>query len=381
MNIPLQDKARYIMVGGFLGAGKTTAIAELARRLSESGVRVGLISNDQSTGLVDTGVLRARGFSVEEIAGGCFCCRFDSLLDASEKLSQEVAPDVFLAEPVGSCTDLVATVSYPLRRIYGDRFTIAPLSVLVDPSRAARILGLESGRPFSEKVVYIYTKQLEEADIIVLNKCDSIDAAQRDRLLETLRERYPHAEVFACSSRDALGLDPWFDRLLKSECGGERPTMELDYERYGEGEALLGWLNATIRVNASDGFVPDELLLQLANAIGDRVNGAGAEIAHLKMTLDAGDIAGKLSAVSLVRSDGIPELRDSLPDEVSAGTLILNLRAEADPELLRQIVESVIGEIASGSTLELSIEHLESFKPGQPRPVHRDTVATAACGS
>ncbi len=381
MNIPVQDKARYIMVGGFLGAGKTTAIAELARRLSESGVRVGLISNDQSTGLVDTGVLRARGFSVEEIAGGCFCCRFDSLLDASEKLSQEVAPDVFLAEPVGSCTDLVATVSYPLRRIYGDRFTIAPLSVLVDPSRAARILGLESGRPFSEKVVYIYTKQLEEADIIVLNKCDSIDAALRGRLLETLRERYPHADVFACSSRAPLGLDPWFDRLLKSECGGDRPTIELDYERYGEGEALLGWLNATIQVNAPDGFVPDELLLQLANAIGARVTGGDAEIAHLKMILDAGDIAGKLSAVSLVRSDGIPELRDSLPEQVSAGTLILNLRAEADPDLLQQIVEIVIAEIASGSTLDLSVEHLESFKPGQPRPVHRDTVVAAASGS
>ncbi len=369
------------MLGGFLGAGKTTAIAELARRMSESGLRVGLISNDQSTGLVDTGVLRARGFSVEEIAGGCFCCRFDSLLDAADKLSRDFAPDVFLAEPVGSCTDLVATVSYPLRRIYGDRFTIAPLSVLVDPSRAARILGLESGRPFSEKVVYIYTKQLEEADIIVLNKCDSIDAALRDRLLEALRHRYPRAEVFACSSRDALGLEPWFDRLLKSECGGERPTMDLDYERYGEGEALLGWLNATIRVSAPDGFIPDDLLLRLAADVGARVTDAGAEIAHLKMTLDAGDIAGKLSAVSLVRSGALPELRDSLPDEVNAATLILNLRAEADPDLLHQSVELAIAEMASRSSMELTVEHLESFKPGQPRPVHRDTVVAAASGA
>ena len=381
MNISVQDKARYIMLGGFLGAGKTTAIAELARRMSESGLRVGLISNDQSTGLVDTGVLRARGFSVEEIAGGCFCCRFDSLLDAADKLSRDFAPDVFLAEPVGSCTDLVATVSYPLRRIYGDRFTIAPLSVLVDPSRAARILGLESGRPFSEKVVYIYTKQLEEADIIVLNKCDSIDAALRDRLLEALRHRYPRAEVFACSSRDALGLEPWFDRLLKSECGGERPTMDLDYERYGEGEALLGWLNATIRVSAPDGFIPDDLLLRLAADVGARVTDAGAEIAHLKMTLDAGDIAGKLSAVSLVRSGALPELRDSLPDEVNAATLILNLRAEADPDLLHQSVELAIAEMASRSSMELTVEHLESFKPGQPRPVHRDTVVAAASGA
>lgn len=381
MSTPVQDKARYIMLGGFLGAGKTTAIAELARRLSEQGLRVGLISNDQSTGLVDTGLLRARGFSVEEIAGGCFCCRFDSLLEASARLSRDIAPDVFLAEPVGSCTDLVATVSYPLRRIYGDRFTIAPLSVLVDPQRAARILGLEPGRPFSEKVVYIYTKQLEEADIIVLNKSDSIDEALRDRLLEALRQNYPGATVYACSSREGHGLEDWFARILTEECGGDRPTMELDYERYGEGEALLGWLNCTLRVRATQAFAPDALLLDLAGAIGERLRTEGAEIAHLKMTLDGGDIAGKLSVVSLVRSDGVPELRESLGEEVTEGTLILNLRAEDGPENLQRVVEETVARLAADRAVVLTMEHLESFRPGQPNPVYRDTVGAVATGS
>jgi len=48
---------------------------------------------------------------------------------------------------------LVATVTYPLRRIYGDNFSIAPLSVLVDPLRARRILGLDEGAGFSVKVL------------------------------------------------------------------------------------------------------------------------------------------------------------------------------------------------------------------------------------
>ena len=135
------SKARYIMIGGFLGAGKTTAVAALARHLVDRQIRVGLISNDQSTGLVDTKLLRSKGFPVAEIAGGCFCCRFDSLLEASTELTENSRPEVFIAEPVGSCTDLIASVSYPLRRIYGDRFTISPLSVLIDPNRAARIRG------------------------------------------------------------------------------------------------------------------------------------------------------------------------------------------------------------------------------------------------
>src|SRR5262249_54413366 len=156
----------------------TTAVSRLAQHLCDEGLRVGLITNDQGNQLVDTAMLASRGFAVEEIAGGCFCCRFNSLLEAARKLSAATRPDVFLAEPVGSCTDLVATVSYPLRRIYGDQFTIAPLSVLVDPIRALRVFGLADGGDFSDKVRYIYRKQLEEADLIVINKSDLLTPTQ-----------------------------------------------------------------------------------------------------------------------------------------------------------------------------------------------------------
>ena len=164
-----KGKARYIMIGGFLGAGKTTAVAKLAKHLSNQGVRVGLITNDQGQNLVDTAMLRSQGFATEEIPGGCFCCRFNSLVDAANKLTEQSRPDVFIAEPVGSCTDLVATVTYPLRRLYGENFTVAPVSVLADPIRAMRVFGLEKGGNFSQKVLYIYKKQLEEADLIVLS--------------------------------------------------------------------------------------------------------------------------------------------------------------------------------------------------------------------
>jgi G3E family GTPase len=231
-------KARYIMIGGFLGAGKTTSVARLAQRLTDQGLRVGLITNDQGGELVDTAMLRSRGFATEEIPGGCFCCRFNSLVDAANKLTATKRPDVFIAEPVGSCTDLVATVTYPLRRIYGQNFSIAPLSVLVDPIRARRIFGLESGDKFSGKVLYIYRKQLEEANIIVINKCDLLDPAKRQALHARLASEFPRAKIFEVTARHGAGLDAWFDRITAAEqtaCA----VMEVDYELYAEGEALL----------------------------------------------------------------------------------------------------------------------------------------------
>jgi len=139
------QKARYIMIGGFLGAGKTTSVSRLAQRLTAAGQRVGLITNDQGSELVDTAMLRSRGFATEEIPGGCFCCRFNSLVDAAAKLNAASRPDVFIAEPVGSCTDLVATVTYPLRRMYGANFSIAPLGVLKRASPVGLVTALVRG--------------------------------------------------------------------------------------------------------------------------------------------------------------------------------------------------------------------------------------------
>ncbi|MES2573050.1 MAG: GTP-binding protein, partial [Verrucomicrobiota bacterium] len=281
-SLPAFQKARYIMIGGFLGAGKTTAVAALAQRLTAKGLKVGLITNDQGSELVDTAMLRAKGFATEEIPGGCFCCRFNSLVDAAAKLTEATRPDVFIAEPVGSCTDLVATVTYPLRRIYGDRFLISPLSVLIDPIRAERIFGLAQGGKFSSKVLYIYRKQLEEADLIVIGKNDLLDADRLEALREKLGSEFPNVRIRDLSVRTGAGVESWFEEIATAE-QGRSAIMEMDYEIYAEGEALLGWLNATVQLSHPAGFDSSTALEAFARGIQKRLG--EAEIAHLKMTL------------------------------------------------------------------------------------------------
>jgi G3E family GTPase len=371
-SIPVPAAARYIMIGGFLGAGKTTAVAQLAQALHAAGKRVGLITNDQGSGLVDTSVLRARGFATEEIAGGCFCCRFNSLMDAAGRLTTATRPDVFIAEPVGSCTDLVATVTYPLRRIYGEQFTVAPLSVLLDPQRALRVFGLTTeGRAFSDKVLYIYRKQLEEADLIVVNKSDTLAPEDLQRLREVLAREFPHAEVLNASARRGDGLEAWFARLT-SETQTARRAMEVDYELYADGEALLGWLNATVQLSGSTEFDANAVLEHLARDLQQKLVTSGAEVAHLKMTFSPDAGLNDIAAVNLVRNDFVPELSLRLEQGCTAGQLILNLRAEAAPEVLKSAVESSVRDLAAAfPNVSATLDHLEHFRPGKPQPTHR----------
>jgi G3E family GTPase len=369
-----KSKARYIMIGGFLGAGKTTAVAKLATHLGAQGLRVGLITNDQGSQLVDTAMLAAHGFPVEEISGGCFCCRFNSLVDAAKKLSAETRPDIFIAEPVGSCTDLVATVSYPLRRIYGDAFTIAPLSVLVDPIRAMRVLGLSQGGRFSEKVSYIYRKQLEEADLIAVNKCDLVSADEVRRLREALLKEFPKGEVIEISARTGAGLDGWFERIAGQQ-QSTRPAIAVDYELYAEGEALLGWLNATVELSSSAPFDGNAILKHLAGAMQEDLGRQGAEIAHLKMTLDPADGIGDLAVINLVRSDYVAELSQELQDPLQAGQLTVNVRAEIAPDGLKAALEEALNRCSvANASVRAVLEHLEFFQPGKPQPTHRIAV-------
>jgi Ni2+-binding GTPase involved in maturation of urease and hydrogenase len=372
--------SQYIMIGGFLGAGKTTLIQRFARYLDDRGTRVGLITNDQGAGLVDSAIGRSNHFPVEEISGGCFCCRFNSLIDAATSLTAANRPDVFLAEPVGSCTDLVATVSLPLQKIYGGDYRVAPLSVLVDPIRAGQILGIAEGRKFSENVLYIYRKQLEEAEFIVVNKLDLLDEEKRGDLVAALGREFPEATVFEVSAREGTGCEAWFEAVLAAEMNTGR-FLEIDYDRYGEGEALLGWLNATVEIKCEgcgvDEFDGNELLQSLATTLRTRLEFAGAEVAHLKMTLTPLGDPYEIAAINLVRGDSMPELSHRLYEPIEDGELLLNIRAEVDPATLEAAALGALEEaIAIDRSILFRIAHLEHFRPGMPTPTHRLTAET-----
>mgnify|MGYP002228609459 CR=1 FL=1 len=146
-----------------MGAGKTTLLWETAVRLMNKGLRVGLITNDQAPELVDSELLKLSDLRVAEVSGSCFCCNFNGFTDAIKEIRAEASADVIIAEPVGSCTDLSATIMQPLKQYWNTELKISPLTVLADPNRLVSILNGGNGG-VDPDAAYIYKKQLEESD-------------------------------------------------------------------------------------------------------------------------------------------------------------------------------------------------------------------------
>lgn len=358
---------RFVMLGGFLGAGKTTTIARLASAYQAQGLRVGIVTNDQASDLVDTQTLRSQGFHVGEVAGACFCCNFNELTDVAAQLTNEQTPDVILAEPVGSCTDLVATVIQPLRQLHQDRFDVSPYGVLLKPSHGLRILKNLPNAGFSPQAAYIFRKQLEEADFIVINRIDQLTGDEIAELQGLIDDQHPGVPTLQMSARTGAGFDGLLELLSQQGEFGRR-ILEIDYDTYAAGEAELGWLNSNLAVGADAAFALDDLLVQIVDRLRDKLRSLGAEAAHLK-TIGLCD--GHYGVANLISNDLPVELSLAANCKTRAADLVVNARVTLAPDILQAIVtecaEAACGELAAKPTWHQT----QSFRPGRPVPTHR----------
>ncbi len=354
------------MLGGFLGAGKTTTIAKLAKHYIDQGLKVGLVTNDQAYNLVDTQALRAQGFSVGEVPGACFCCKFDDLVKTADQLSEADTPDLIITEPVGSCTDLYATVVKPLEELFGDRFDIGPLLVLLKPEHGLKILSDSDRVGFSPKAAYIFLKQLEEADYIVVNKIDKLSNDQQHQIGELVSRKFEQP-VILHSARTGSGFDELIS-AANSERADRQKMMDVDYQIYAEGEAELGWFNCQVTASGDDKFELDTLVLRMVERIGGALNAAGAETAHLKVL---GQTLNDSAIANQVDSEGEAELSMASEIKTAVADLLVNARVGTDPGTLTEIVVNETKALSDELGIQLEVGGVQSFRPAPPEPTHR----------
>lgn len=359
-------KTNLAVIGGFLGSGKTTSILNIAKHLAAQGKRVGIVTNDQGSNLVDTNFLIKSKLPVLEVTGGCFCCNFQEFTDKVSSLAHNLMPDIILAEPVGSCTDLIATIFKPIQREYTTQFSMSPLSIVADPHRVRKLM-MEGGSIFPSEINYLFKKQLEEADIIVLNKIDTISVEHAKLLSSYLLESFKGSKVIEVSAKDGDGIKMWVSMIL-NRVFIEKPSLEIDYETYSLAEESLGWLNYSGVLKSNVPYDANGFIFDIMEGIKSQLKKGEFEIAHLKVYMISGQDFAKASLTGVFEET---DFSKAMENPVDTASLIINGRVSIPPETLERIVLGVLDRVCQKYGISTCDEGLQCFKPSKPKPTCR----------
>jgi len=359
---------KLLIVGGFLASGKTTAIYGATKQLKAKGYKVGVLTNDQGKQQVDTGFIRSNGIPNEEVSGSCFCCNFNALATGIQNLLETNQPNLIFAESVGSCTDLAATIINPLLTLKKGKYDIV-LSVFADIRLLVAFLQ-EEQPVFNESVGYIFQKQLDEADIIIANKTDLLSAEELSRAKSVISAAYPDKSVLYQNSLSEDGIQNWLAACEDYRNSDLRQALNIDYDKYGAGEAELAWLDEEVGIINKDKNAVKTALL-LANTINNKIKTRNYPIGHLKFLLDNGQYQTKISFSSF---DDIANRDQYNMEESERVVLLINARVQTTPKELQEIVTNAIIETENATAGKITEHIVSAFKPGYPRPTYRIIV-------
>ncbi|WP_298685326.1 GTP-binding protein, partial [uncultured Methanomethylovorans sp.] len=213
---------KVIIIGGFLGSGKTTTLLSLGRHMLEKGHRVAIIVNEIGEVGVDGDTLSGSGLIAKELTSGCICCTLRISMEYTlQTLEEEYDPDVLIIEPTGIALPLqikehVALMGLP-------DLSFAPVVTIVDASRFDVEL--------SQVPKFIMT-QIEEAEILCVNKIDLVDRETLASVTGRLMDVNPDALIVEFSARRADAQFMRFIDLLAGEgtarqAGENRNSIEL----------------------------------------------------------------------------------------------------------------------------------------------------------
>ncbi len=360
------------VVGGFLGSGKTTAITGISTILMNKGKKVGVITNDQGAFLVDTRFVESKNIMTKEVTNGCFCCNFDSLSSKIEQLKEAAQPDYIFAESVGSCTDIVATVIKPLLIFKKDFFDAITFSVFAD---SRLLLNFLRGNklPFSNDILYIYAKQLEEADLLVVNKTDLLNKDELNELKELISLKLTTSKLLYQISIDESSLINWLE-TIDAITRQKRESLAIDYDIYGKGEAGLAWLDEGILIESKNKNAI-HFAYQLIENILQQIGSRHITIGHLKFMLSDEKWNQKISYTTVLHENIANDQLSHLSKQIK---IMVNARIETTPDQAKEIIKNAIEALLTPE-ITISENNAIAFQPGYPNPTHRITRAMPCC--
>jgi G3E family GTPase len=196
------DKKKLYLVNGFLGAGKTTFMHNLAEHFR--GEKVAIVVNEFGKIGMDGLLLQEEGICIEEISNGSiFCnCRSETFIKALVRISQFPVNTVLiessgLSDPTGM-GKILSIVQNLVKNVYDYKGAIA----IVDATNFHKLVN----------TAYAVKAQIVSSDLIIINKIDLVEKDILDSIEEMLKKINPMVSIVHTTYGKILSPD-WITSL------------------------------------------------------------------------------------------------------------------------------------------------------------------------
>ncbi|MCR4434954.1 MAG: GTP-binding protein [Clostridiales bacterium] len=196
---------KILILGGFLGSGKTSIIIQLAKYIvgnnPENITKVVILENEIGEVSIDDKMLRGGGYEVTNMFSGCICCTMSGeLVIGLNHIMRDFSPQLIIMEATG--------VAYP----HNIRETITQsvpevdcyVTCVTDAKRWKKLL-----RPME----MMLKDQLNAADVILINKVDMVDQDTLAEVEASIRTFNHNAKFFKVSAAEQIDTKV-FDAML-----------------------------------------------------------------------------------------------------------------------------------------------------------------------
>ena len=352
------ENVQVIVVGGFLGSGKTTTIINMGKYLAEKGKKVAIIVNEIGEVGIDGDVIKRFGFDTKEITSGCICCSLKvGLRTTVTLLAKEYNPDILMIEPTGIAFPHLIRDEVELMNL-GEQVKIAPLVTLIDGSRF---------KPLMKEVKEFAMRQIIDAEILGINKVDLIEPIRIPILEASVQQLNPKARIVLLSGKDMGERFENFMRMVLPEMEEipekapevaivEKPESSAPQETESSIEASgVGSYSAEFTVENGNlsTEAARELTTELMNTIKAKVLKLNPEfVGHIKLFLDNGSETVKQSVTIYYEE---PQ-EDIIKSEEGAVAKLKILSAVSNVEKggLKDAVNSSVQEVFERKKIEVN---------------------------
>ncbi|MDF2652568.1 MAG: hypothetical protein K0Q73_8373 [Paenibacillus sp.] len=182
-----------LIISGFLGSGKTTLLLRLVQEAQKRGLQPAVLMNELGQMDIDGLILKdsLQDFTLEKLLDGCICCDKKSEVSASIQQLIERSPDLIIIELTGVANpEEIADCLTDTMLI--NRVSLKQIVTILD---AELVLDYNSIFASDRTLVHTLRRQMEVADVLLLNKIDLVSASRLEKIEKAIRKQNTSAPI------------------------------------------------------------------------------------------------------------------------------------------------------------------------------------------